>query len=92
MAGRSDCCIQRAKHRLSHTHVEGIDWYWPAEVDAAGNMTQASVRLLTPFDPVVWDHTASNCYGDGSTAWKLTRRPRNVYAATILYRCFGGIA
>jgi hypothetical protein len=49
--------IQRAKHRLSHTHVEGIDWYWPAEVDAAGNMTQASVRLLTPFDPVVWDRT-----------------------------------
>jgi len=49
--------IQRAKQRLSHAHVEGIDWYWPAEADAAGNMSQDSVRLLTPFDPVVWDRT-----------------------------------
>ena len=49
--------IQRAKQRLSHAHVEGIDWYWPAELDAAGNMSRDSVRLLTPFDPVVWDRT-----------------------------------
>jgi len=49
--------IQRAKQQLSHAHVEGIDWYWPAEVDAAGNMSQDSVRLLTPLDPAVWDRT-----------------------------------
>jgi uncharacterized protein YcaQ len=49
--------ILRAKQRLSHAHIEGIDWYWPAEVDVAGNMSQDSVRLLTPFDPVVWDRT-----------------------------------
>jgi len=49
--------IQRAKQRLLHAHVEGIDWYWPAEVDAAGNISEDSVRLLTPFDPVVWDRT-----------------------------------
>jgi len=49
--------IQRTKQRLSHAHVEGIDWYWPAELDAAGNMSRDSVRLLTPFDPVVWDRT-----------------------------------
>jgi len=49
--------ILRAKQRLSHGHVGGIDWYWPAGVDAAGNMSQDSVRLLTPFDPVVWDRT-----------------------------------
>jgi len=51
------CAIQRAKQRLLHAHVEGIDWYWPAEAAAAGNMSQDSVRLLAPFDPVVWDRS-----------------------------------
>jgi uncharacterized protein len=49
--------IQLAKQRLLHAHVEGIDWYWPAEAAAACKMSQDSVRLLTPFDPVVWDRT-----------------------------------
>lgn len=47
--------LQRAKERLSHTHVDGVDWYWPAKEDAAGLVMQDTVRLLTPFDPVVRD-------------------------------------
>ncbi|HYR80041.1 MAG TPA: crosslink repair DNA glycosylase YcaQ family protein, partial [Candidatus Dormibacteraeota bacterium] len=47
--------LQRAKQRLSHTQLDGIDWYWPATRDAARGSPEDSVRLLTPFDPVVWD-------------------------------------
>jgi len=47
--------LERAKQRVSHARVDGIDWYWPAEVNAARCATQDTVRLLTPFDPVVWD-------------------------------------
>jgi uncharacterized protein len=47
--------LQRAKQRLSHTRVDGVDWYWPAGEDAAGCAPPDTVRLLTPFDPVVWD-------------------------------------
>src|SRR5215469_3072107 len=47
--------LQRVKQRLSHVSVGGIDWYWPAEEDLARFEPQAAVRLLTPFDPVVWD-------------------------------------
>jgi uncharacterized protein YcaQ len=49
--------LQRAKQRLSHTRIDGIDWYWPAAQDAARRapQDQDTVRLLTPFDPVVWD-------------------------------------
>jgi uncharacterized protein YcaQ len=45
--------LQRARQRLSHTRVDGIDWYWPS--DAAHRAPKDTVRLLTPFDPVVWD-------------------------------------
>jgi uncharacterized protein len=45
----------RAKQRLSHARVDGVDWYWPAEEDAARRAPPDTVRLLTPFDPVVKD-------------------------------------
>jgi uncharacterized protein len=47
--------LQRAKQRLSHTRVDGVDWYWPAGGEAVRHVPQDTVRLLAPFDPVVWD-------------------------------------
>ena len=47
--------LQRVKQRLSHARVGGVDWYWPAEEDVARFAPPDTVRLLTPFDPVVWD-------------------------------------
>jgi uncharacterized protein YcaQ len=47
--------LQRAKERLSHAHV-GVDWYWPANENAAQRRAPPErVRLLAPFDPVVRD-------------------------------------
>ncbi len=49
--------LARAKLRLAHARVEGIDWYWPAgdRPPAARWQPDQDVRLLTPFDPIVWD-------------------------------------
>jgi hypothetical protein len=49
--------LGRAKQRLPHARVEGIEWYWPAEEKprSARWRLDDEVRLLTPFDPVVWD-------------------------------------
>jgi uncharacterized protein YcaQ len=47
--------LQRAKQRLAHANVDGVDWYWPPGEDAAHRAPQDTVRLLTPFDPVVRD-------------------------------------
>jgi uncharacterized protein len=47
--------VQRAKHRLAHARVEGVDWYWPAHEAVAAAAPDDAVRLLAPFDPVVWD-------------------------------------
>jgi uncharacterized protein YcaQ len=47
--------LHRAKQRLSHARVENVDWYWPANEDVMNDVTQETVRLLAPFDPLVHD-------------------------------------
>jgi uncharacterized protein len=47
--------VQRAKQRLSHARVDGVDWYWPADEDPVAAEPDDAVRLLAPFDPIVWD-------------------------------------
>lgn len=52
-AGELERTLQRAKRRLAHERVDGVDWYWQAEEAVA--IPDDQVRLLAPFDPVVWD-------------------------------------
>jgi uncharacterized protein len=54
----------RAKQRLPHARVEGIDWYWPAGEKPQSRRWRPdeAVRLLTPFDPVVWDRRRFEIY------------------------------
>ncbi len=49
--------LKRAKRRLACARVDGIDWYWPAAESPRSVRWRPgeTVRLLTPFDPVVWD-------------------------------------
>jgi uncharacterized protein YcaQ len=49
--------LARAKARLAQVRVAGNDWFWPADESPRSRRWQpdAEVRLLTPFDPVVWD-------------------------------------
>jgi len=49
--------LERAKQRLASAQIDGIDWYWPAVETPSSHRwrVEPAVRLLTPFDPVVWD-------------------------------------
>jgi uncharacterized protein len=46
--------LARAKRRLAHARVDGVEWWWPADEPPDGAPPDV-VRLLAPFDPVVWD-------------------------------------
>jgi uncharacterized protein YcaQ len=35
--------------------VDGIDWYWPVDERVEDRLASPGVRLLAPFDPIVWD-------------------------------------
>lgn len=52
--------LRRAKTRLAQARVEDVTWYWPADEAArvreiADKGASGPVRLLAPFDPLVWD-------------------------------------
>jgi uncharacterized protein len=49
--------LARAKQRLKSARLDGVEWYWPAEdtPQSARWRIDDTVRLLTPFDPIVWD-------------------------------------
>ena len=51
--GELDLVLRRARRRLLKARVDGVDWYWPADGTPAEPSDE--VRLLTPFDPIVWD-------------------------------------
>ena len=56
-AAERGAALARARRRLVHAKVDGVDWYWPAGEDPASRRHAIGdvARLLAPFDPVVWD-------------------------------------
>ena len=47
--------LERARERLAHAQVDGVDWYWPNDDSPGKAIVPEMVRLLAPFDPVVHD-------------------------------------
>ena len=82
--------LQRARLRLAHTRVEGVDWYWPAEERAPRGAPSDTVRLLAPFDPVVWDRRRFELFWGWAYRFEAytpaSRRQRGYYALPLLWR------
>jgi uncharacterized protein len=45
----------RARQRLARAEIGGETWYWPAGEQIDTSEPADDVRLLAPFDPIVWD-------------------------------------
>jgi uncharacterized protein len=88
--GELDRTLQRARQRLAHASVEGVDWYWPADVERTAAPPDDAVRLLAPFDPVVWDRRRFEIFW----AWPyrfeaytpVPKRKLGYYALPMLWR------
>jgi hypothetical protein len=53
--GELKSAFERATQRLAQARIDGVDWYWPADERSGRAAAPDAVRLLTPFDPLVWD-------------------------------------
>jgi uncharacterized protein YcaQ len=84
--------LARAKERLGQSRIDGIDWYWPALERAASGRWQPndSVRLLTPFDPVVWDRRRFEIFWGWAYRFEAytpaPKRKLGYYALPLLWR------
>jgi uncharacterized protein len=88
--GELSGALQRAKQRLAHAHVEGHEWYWPADERVSTGAPPDVVRLLAPFDPVVWDRRRFELLWGWAyrfeTYTPLSKRTRGYYALPLLWR------
>ena len=82
--------IQRARHRLAQARVDGIDWYWPAGERLATRPAPDAVRLLAPFDPVVWDRDRFESFWGWAYRFEAytpaAKRKLGYYALPLLWR------
>jgi hypothetical protein len=80
----------RAKQRLAHAKLDGVDWYWPAEWKRRRSEPEEKVRLLTPFDPVVWDRWRFEMLWGWTYRFEaytpVTKRVRGYYTMPMLWR------
>jgi uncharacterized protein YcaQ len=82
--------LHRAQQRLSHARVDGVDWYWPGEEDAAHHEASDTVRLLAPFDPAVRDRARFELLWGWVYRFEAytpaPKRKRGYYALPLLWR------
>jgi uncharacterized protein YcaQ len=90
-AGRRPA-LQRAKQRLPSAHVGGTTWYWPAGESPASrrHADDGRLRLLAPFDPVVWDRRRFEAFWGWAYRFEAytpaLQRVRGYYALPLLWR------
>ena len=67
-----------------------IDWYWPAGERLPRHAPQDRVRLLAPFDPVVWDRRRFELFWGWAYRFEAytpaAKRTRGYYALPLVWR------
>jgi uncharacterized protein len=84
--------LARAKARLPQALVDAHTWYWPEGENPRSrrNVVKDEVRLLAPFDPIVWDRRRFEIFWGWRYRFEAytpaTKRVRGYYALPLLWR------
>lgn len=91
LARHIDTALAQARRRLAHARVDGVDWYWPSDESplAAGDALDERVRLLAPFDPIVWDRARFERFWEWAYRFEaytpVSKRKLGYYALPLLF-------
>jgi hypothetical protein len=84
--------LLRAKARLPSAQVDGQRWFWPVGENPASrrHAIDDDVRLLAPFDPVVWDRRRFEAFWGWAYRFEAYTpallRVRGYYALPLLWQ------
>ena len=84
--------LARARRRLPSAQVDGQTWFWPDGENPASRLHAVDdrVRLLAPFDPVVWDRIRFGAFWGWAYRFEAytpaPQRVRGYYALPLLRR------
>jgi uncharacterized protein YcaQ len=91
-ADRRGAALARTKARLPSVRIDGMAWYWPAGENPASprHAVADAVRLLAPFDPVVWDRRRFEAFWGWAYRFEAytpaPKRKLGYYALPLLWR------
>ena len=91
-AGACRAALARAKQRLPNAEVDGVRWFWPEGENprSTRHRLDDEVRLLAPFDPVVWDRRRFELLWGWAYRFEAytpaPQRVRGYYALPLLWR------
>jgi uncharacterized protein YcaQ len=91
-AGERLAALRRATARLPSAAIDGQRWYWPEGESPASRRYEPedSVRLLAPFDPIVWDRRRFEILWGWAYRFEAyvpaSKRVRGYYALPLLWR------
>jgi uncharacterized protein len=84
--------LQRTRARVPSADVDGQRWFWP-EGEHPGSRRWSfddELRLLAPFDPIVWDRRRFECLWGWAYRFEAytppAQRVRGYYALPMLWR------
>jgi len=89
---RRQKALARAKARLPQVRIDGLNWYWPEGENPASKRhgLDEELRLLAPFDPVVWDRRRFEAFWGWAYRFEAytpaPKRVRGYYALPLLWR------
>lgn len=82
--------VARAKKRLARETGDGAEWYWPEGEPLLADEAPERVRLLAPFDPVVWDRRRFHAFFGWEYRFEAytpaKKRKLGYYALPLLWR------
>jgi uncharacterized protein YcaQ len=84
--------LARARARLPGTTIEGVTWVWPAGENPSSTRHRVddAVRLLAPFDPIVWDRRRFELFWGWPYRFEAytpaPKRQLGYYALPLLWR------
>jgi uncharacterized protein len=91
-AGERRDAFNRAKMRLASAEIDGTHWYWPEDESPTSRRYKQNecVRLLAPFDPIVWDRRRFELFWGWAYRFEAyvpaSKRIRGYYALPLLWR------
>ncbi|MFO0108610.1 MAG: DNA glycosylase AlkZ-like family protein [Burkholderiales bacterium] len=83
--------LRRAKARLAHTTIDAQTYYWPGDENPVSkhHAPHTGVRLLAPFDPLVWDRRRFEHFWGWAYRFEAytpaPKRVRGYYALPLLW-------
>ena len=90
-SGERAAALVRAKARLPSAKLDGLGWFWPEGETPASkrHAPDDAVRLLAPFDPVVWDRRRFEAFWGWANRFEAytpaAKRVRGHYALPMLW-------